>query len=159
MLSIGVVARQTGLDISTLRKWESRYGFPQPRRRESGQRSYRTEDVAVLQQICRRISAGERVGQVMRGLAAADTEVVTSSSTIDRTTGPTGIAGALQLICRQDFSALKHLLDEHRQQNSMLEFIQAFVSPLSIAVGDAWARGNLPIHAEHFYSMLVERLL
>lgn len=159
MLSIGVVARQTGLDISTLRKWESRYGFPQPQRRESGQRRYRTADVEALQEICRRIAAGERVGQIMRGLATLDAAVATRPSTTDRPTETPHIGAAVALIRHQNFSALKHLLGEYRQQSSMLEFIQAFVTPLSIAVGEAWASGELPIHAEHFYSALVDQLV
>jgi methanogenic corrinoid protein MtbC1 len=95
----------------------------------------------------------------MRSLASSEDVVATRSSAIDRPTGPTRISAALQLICQQDYSALKQLLDETRQQGSMLEFVQAFVTPLSIAVGEVWTRGELPIHAEHFYSALVERLL
>lgn len=68
MFSIGVVARQTGIEIGTLRKWESRYGFPLPARKDSGQRYYSESDIAALLQIARRITNGERVGNIIRHL-------------------------------------------------------------------------------------------
>lgn len=163
MLSIGVVARQTGLDISTLRKWESRYGFPQPVRRDSGQRSYRTEDVTALQAARRRIAAGEQVGKVIRSLTVPSFDGAMPANanaiTARLPKKSSRVALALKLVVQQDFSALMRLLDQWRQQSSMLEFIQTLLTPLTIAVGDAWARGDLPIRVEHFYSTLVERLL
>lgn len=39
-LSIGDLSRATGIPIGTLRSWESRYGFPAPRRLESGHRRH-----------------------------------------------------------------------------------------------------------------------
>lgn len=44
-LSIGEVVRATGLGEATLRAWERRYGFPQPRREPSGHRRYAAEEV------------------------------------------------------------------------------------------------------------------
>ena len=32
MLSIGAVAKATGIRVETLRTWERRYGFPRPER-------------------------------------------------------------------------------------------------------------------------------
>jgi DICT domain-containing protein/predicted DNA-binding transcriptional regulator AlpA len=45
LLSIGDVVRATGLGEATLRAWERRYGFPQPRREPSGHRRYPREEV------------------------------------------------------------------------------------------------------------------
>lgn len=45
LLSIGDVVRATGLTEATLRAWERRYGFPQPRRERSGHRRYAAEEV------------------------------------------------------------------------------------------------------------------
>lgn len=165
MWSIGVVARQTGVDISTLRKWESRYGFPQPVRRDSGQRRYQTEDVAALQAACRRIAAGEPVGEVMRSLARQGLAGTTSARTAHQpkksasASRASRVEVAVKLIVQQDFSALMRLLEQWRRQSSMLEFLQSVLTPITIAVGDAWARGDLPIRVEHFYSTLVERFL
>ena len=39
-LTIGDLAHRTGVPISTLRSWERRYGFPEPRRQRGGHRRY-----------------------------------------------------------------------------------------------------------------------
>ena len=52
-LAISDVAERTGLAAGTIRMWEQRYGFPEPRRTPSGYRVYTEQDVEVL----RRVSA------------------------------------------------------------------------------------------------------
>jgi len=47
-LSIGDVARATGLGEATLRAWERRYGFPEPQREAGGHRRYAAEEVERL---------------------------------------------------------------------------------------------------------------
>ncbi|HEX5591717.1 MAG TPA: DICT sensory domain-containing protein [Solirubrobacterales bacterium] len=56
-LSIGDVVRATGLTEATLRAWERRYDFPQPRREPSGHRRYAGEDV---ERILRVVAERER---------------------------------------------------------------------------------------------------
>ncbi|GIM62266.1 hypothetical protein Pve01_91610 [Planomonospora venezuelensis] len=54
-LTIGDLAHRTGVPISTLRSWEKRYGFPEPRRQPGGHRRYSDADVdAVLDVLARR---------------------------------------------------------------------------------------------------------
>jgi len=54
-LTIGDLAHRTGVPISTLRSWEKRYGFPEPRRQPGGHRRYSDTDVdAVLDVLARR---------------------------------------------------------------------------------------------------------
>ena len=47
-LSIGELARQTGVPVATLRSWEGRYGFPRPQRLAGGHRRYEQGDTALL---------------------------------------------------------------------------------------------------------------
>ena len=42
----------------TLRSWETRYGFPRPRRLEGGHRRYEPGDVALIQEVLRQRAAG-----------------------------------------------------------------------------------------------------
>jgi predicted DNA-binding transcriptional regulator AlpA len=56
-LSIGDVVQATGLTEATLRAWERRYGFPQPRREPSGHRRYAPEEV---ERILRLVAERER---------------------------------------------------------------------------------------------------
>jgi DICT domain-containing protein len=59
-LSIGEVARATGVGEATLRAWERRYGFPVPRREPSGHRRYPVEEVERIARV---------VAERQRGLA------------------------------------------------------------------------------------------
>jgi DICT domain-containing protein len=47
-LTIGKLARRTGVGVSTLRAWERRFGFPVPARLESGHRRYTERDVEAI---------------------------------------------------------------------------------------------------------------
>ncbi len=60
-LSIGELARRTGLTTATLRAWETRYGFPRPHRLVSGHRRYDEGDVDLVAQVLRRRDAGVRL--------------------------------------------------------------------------------------------------
>lgn len=50
-LSIGDLARATGVGEATLRAWERRYGFPTPRREPSGHRRYDPGDVERVRRV------------------------------------------------------------------------------------------------------------
>jgi DICT domain-containing protein len=50
-LSISQVAEQTGLAPGTIRIWEQRFGFPEPRHAPSGHRVYTPEDVRKLRRV------------------------------------------------------------------------------------------------------------
>lgn len=57
-LSIRDVARRTGVEVSTLRIWEQRHGFPVPHRLPSGHRRYSHLDIELIQQVTRDREAG-----------------------------------------------------------------------------------------------------
>jgi DICT domain-containing protein len=74
-LSIGELARQTGVPVATLRSWEDRYGFPRPQRLAGGHRRYEEGDAALIGEILRLRASGmslqAAVGQaVARGAEA-----------------------------------------------------------------------------------------
>jgi MerR family transcriptional regulator, light-induced transcriptional regulator len=57
-LAIKDVAERTGIAAGTIRMWEQRYGFPEPRRTASGYRRYSAGDVEAL----RRVASYRRTG-------------------------------------------------------------------------------------------------
>jgi len=77
-LTIGDLARRTGLTPAVLRTWESRHGFPTPKRLESGHRRYDEADVALVERVLRRRDAGIRL-EVAIAEAAASTAPETPS--------------------------------------------------------------------------------
>ncbi len=60
-LRIGDLARRTGVTPEVLRVWESRHGFPRPRRLPSGHRRYTEADVILIKGVLRRRDAGTRL--------------------------------------------------------------------------------------------------
>ncbi len=69
-----VVAR-TGVNAATLRMWEQRYGFPEPRRLESGHRRYSDDDVELVRRVARDKAAGVSIPAAIERAKAALTEV------------------------------------------------------------------------------------
>ena len=64
-LTIGAVAERTGITAPTLRMWESRHGFPAPRRLEGGHRRYELSDVETILDVIRRRNGGVRLDQAI----------------------------------------------------------------------------------------------
>jgi DICT domain-containing protein len=52
--------------------WESRHGFPRPRRRDSGHRRYDEHDVELVTQVVRRRDSGMRLEMAIAGVALVD---------------------------------------------------------------------------------------
>lgn len=57
-VSIGELAELTGVAVATLRAWETRYGFPAPRRSAGGQRRYSRHEVDRVARVVRARTAG-----------------------------------------------------------------------------------------------------
>src|SRR5437588_9457160 len=57
-VSIGELAELSGVAVATLRAWESRYGFPAPRRSAGGQRRYSRHEVDQVGRVVRARAAG-----------------------------------------------------------------------------------------------------
>jgi DICT domain-containing protein len=72
-LSIGELARQTGVPVATLRSWEGRYGFPRPERQAGGHRRYGRGDIALITKVLGLRASGLSL-QAAIGQAAARVE-------------------------------------------------------------------------------------
>lgn len=151
-MNIGSVSRQSGIGTATLRKWEARYGFPEPVRSSSGRREYPPETVAQLRLIHRRILAGERTGTVIREWRSG-----VRPATLDTDAGLA--TGGLALARGRDPSALRHWLREQRRQTTLVDFIERIAAPMARDIGARWARGEWPVYAEHLYSEALRHVL
>jgi MerR family transcriptional regulator, light-induced transcriptional regulator len=69
-LTIGELARRTGVNVGTLRMWEARHGFPQVVRLPSGHRRYDERTVQLVQQVQRRKDAGSRLEAAISAVVA-----------------------------------------------------------------------------------------
>jgi methylmalonyl-CoA mutase cobalamin-binding subunit len=159
--TIGAVSRATGLSADTLRVWQKRYGFPVPRRKPSGHRLYSDSDVRRLRRISEAIARGHRPGHVVRmsepGLQSL---LVSSGKPLARAaSAQPALRPLLPLVRAHDGAGLGQALLADAAALGPPEFLRRRVAPLVEEVGDAWARGAIGVHHEHFFSEKLEDVL
>lgn len=158
-LNIAAVERDTGLSKDLLRMWERRYGFPAPARDLHGERIYSVPELERLRRVKRLIDKGFRPGKIL-SLAVDELEQLLQE------TNPAALEEAqlswepyLEYLRQGDLAGLRAAL----QQQLVLQGLQGFVldtaAPLTVAVGEAWMRGNVRVHEEHAYSEIIKSLL
>lgn len=157
-LPIAVVASETGISKTLLRKWESRYGFPQPVRSETGIRGYPPEQVDVLRQIKRCLDGGTRASEAIR-LCCGSGDECANPHPAAHDSGQDFVEFCLNAIRDHDPQALHALLDRNLASKGVQGFIAGTAAPLTVAVGEAWLRGELRVHEEHMFSATLSRLL
>jgi len=162
MLRISLVARETGLTKEVLRKWEDRYGFPDPVRDAAGIRLYPAWQVARLREIKRLIDSGQRPSNVVRpsppegdgGLAAGtDTVVTTADTSLDPA------ARAMAAMLAHDAFALQRILERDVMARGLFGFVTETAADLTRKVGAAWSEGKIHVFEEHVYSSVLQSVL
>jgi len=161
LLPIGAVARATGFSPDLLRVWQKRYGFPIPTRKPSGHRLYTAEDVRRLRHISEAISRGRRPSQVVplpeesleRLLVEEDAEESAQRSVIRP------VVIYLDHVRFHRRTELTAALLADAAALGPADFLKHRIVPVTDAVGEAWARGEISIHHEHAYSEVAEDVL
>ena len=78
-LAIGELARRTDVPAATLRSWETRYGFPRPRRQAGGHRRYDEHQITLIEEVLRLRASGmslqAAIGQAATRSAQAEPSV------------------------------------------------------------------------------------
>lgn len=174
-LSIGALSRATGIPVETLRTWEGRYGFPTPERKRSGHRVYPLTAVPHLKLVAEALRRGHRAGDVvgaseaaLEALLVATTPRATSPSPPPLPVSPARsteapaadrIAAALALVRSYDAVGFAHELNAQWIARSPLAFLTDYLTPLTHAIGEAWATGELDVRHEHFFSARISDFL
>jgi DNA-binding transcriptional MerR regulator/methylmalonyl-CoA mutase cobalamin-binding subunit len=160
-LSIGAVAKATGFSPDTLRVWQKRYGFPVPRRKPSGHRLYSVADVRRLRRISEALARGHRPGQVVPLAEPRLESLLTDrvvSGTVESDRRPT-LKSLMDLVRAHRGAELTSALLAEAASLGPLDFLRLRVVPMVTEVGEAWSRGELGIHHEHFFSQRLEDVL
>lgn len=160
-LTIGAVSRATGLSPDILRVWQKRYGFPVPRRKPSGHRLYCATDVRRLRRIAVAIARGHRPAQVV-ALPEPRLESLLAEEELATPADPSRtnpIAALLDHVKHHRRAELTMQLLAEAATLGPLAFLESRIVPLTDGVGDAWERGDIAIHNEHFYSECAEDVL
>jgi MerR family transcriptional regulator, light-induced transcriptional regulator len=163
-LSIAAVERDTGLSKDTLRVWERRYGFPTPGRDGAGERAYTLLQVEKLRAIKRLLDAGHRPGRVVP-MPLEQLRAISEQTLDQAQRGPAvvlcsdDIRELIELVRSHDAAALRSRLNRLLSRHGVGRFVIEVVSPLTMAVGDAWIRGQLEVFEEHLYTECVQVVL
>lgn len=142
--------------MEVLRAWERRFGFPRPERRPgSNRRLYTQADVARLIAIRHALDAGYRIGDVIEK-SLPELEMLGPSGTtsiVDATSAPPRtVAEARDLIVLLRANEIERVEDALLDASSRLgpkRFVTDVAHPFAVAVGEAWASGDLSIRHEH----------
>jgi hypothetical protein len=158
MVSIGAAARQTGITAATLRKWETRYGFPVPVRGTGGQRQFKAQDLDALARIARRIAAGQRASIAIARVQGASHEEVEAPlgqpAAVD-----TRVGQALGLLQSGDLARFEAYVEGSLMEQGTRAFVSGFAIPLIEAVGTLWQEGKLAVYAEHVFSSSLQSVI
>ncbi len=160
-LTIGGVSRATGFSPDILRVWQKRYGFPVPARKPSGHRLYSADDVRRLRQISRALSKGHRPAQVVP-LTEGDLQNLMAeedAETFRERSAARPITALLDHVRKHCRAELTSGLLADASALGPIPFLTYRIVPLIEAVGEAWARGEISIHHEHFFSECAEDVL
>ncbi|MGA0068107.1 MAG: MerR family transcriptional regulator [Miltoncostaeaceae bacterium] len=156
-ISIGSLARRTGVPVDTLRAWERRYGVLQPQRTDGGQRRYGDRDVERVLWLAARVTEGQRISDAVAALNALERE----DAEADASGGPTAaLSTRLVLAARQgDGSRLELELDRTFAALPLVQAMELVVFPALADLGRRWAEGERVVVAEHLLSSATERRL
>ena len=158
-----MVEQRTGLSREVLRKWELRYSFPQPTRGARGQRIYTHADVEKLLLIKRLMLSGLRPGQLVQLSMDDLQQLLKQRHTADRPRHGHSPKHVDELLAALQPGAAPYAAQPWIKslvaREGLDTFIHEHLPVFNRAVGDAWAAGQLPVHAEHHYSETVRRLL
>jgi methanogenic corrinoid protein MtbC1 len=153
LISIGTVARATGLSPDTLRVWQKRYGFPVPRRKGSGHRLYSPADVRRLRRIAEALARGHRPGHVV-ALSEPRLDLLLQQSLRAAASAarPANLAALMTLVRDHAGAELTEGLFAEAGRLGPVAFLRDCAAPLIEEVGAAWSRGDLGVAHEHFFS-------
>ncbi len=154
------IERLTGFGIEQLRKWRQRFGFPPAQYCENGRAIYSRESVDRLMVIKRLLEAGLRPGQVVGKTVAENLKMAADLNLyklkVDRSDSTNAL---ISLLGCSDSEGFKSLLRKQRAKRTMLDFVENTITPLMIAIGDAWLSGEIDVYHEHLCSSMIERYL
>jgi methanogenic corrinoid protein MtbC1 len=159
-IGIRAVEHETCIPKETLRMWERRYGFPNPKRSQAGDRFYSVADVAKLRLVKRLVDRGRRPGSIVRmphkqleSLAGALVE--TERATAKCEPAVTGV----ELLEAGRYADFGRWLKKRLHRDGLHGFILDVARPLTLEVGALWECGDLAVFQEHAFTVQMAEVL
>ncbi len=142
-LNIAALARRTGVQPDTIRKWEQRYGVLHPERTPGGQRRYSELDVSRVQWLKARLEEGYRIGEAAAILGQG--EPPTGNVAEQRE----GLAEAAHA---GDGERVGRILEHVLRIAPLAEVVDELLEPVLRELGERWAAGEGFVAHEHLVS-------
>jgi len=143
----------TGIRAHTLRIWEQRYAFFQPKRKESQHRYYDNEDLRQLLKITLLYRQGWKISKI----ASLDSEALNNA--VENTHSSTHEVFVIRLLNAAisfDERQFKPVLEDALLQFSFEEAISLVCYPFLHRLGLLWTSGKVIPAQEHFSSHLIQ---
>lgn len=168
-VTIADLERATGLGKDLLRKWEQRYGFPQPARTGQGQRRYSRSQLERLRLVARLLEGGWRPGQLLR-LPEAELRDLADRSPLRQPARPTArppvppgapalAQGWLAQVAQDRPAALRQAISQALEHLGLDALVTQLVPAFLALLGEAWQSGRIEVYQEHWASHCLEDLL
>jgi len=161
---VGAVSQRLGIATPTLRTWDRRYGLGPSARTDGGHRRYSELDVARVARMSQLIAEGVLPSQAAQVSLRSvhDPAAVLSAPVTALDDAPVtgrGVSMTINAMMRAtrelDSATLSKMLAQVLERRGVLAGWTEVVGPLLVAVGDAWARGDMGIEGEHLVSECV----
>jgi DNA-binding transcriptional MerR regulator len=159
-LRIGAVSLRTGVAVTTLRAWESRYRLLRPSRTEGGHRLYAESDVDRVLAVLRLTAQGWSVSAAAASITGDRTTsrlgLVTDPGavpTMRPTDDPSSARARTELaraVRAYDGPAAESVLDEAIARLGVAYALEDVVMPVLRDLGEGWQEDPSLIAAEHF---------
>lgn len=162
LVSIGGLARATGVPVETLRTWELRYGFPKSIRKPSGHRRFDVGDVVRIRRIVVALGRGLRAGEVVPASDQALKELISTVPPAATRRGPASPIeppALLEMVLDFDTDRLMRFLRSDLAYEDPIAYIETRISPCLKIIGSAWSEGSLDVAHEHFASERISDVL
>jgi DNA-binding transcriptional MerR regulator/methylmalonyl-CoA mutase cobalamin-binding subunit len=156
------VERETGVPKETLRVWERRYAFPQPRRDNNGERLYPQDQVAQLRLIKRLLDLGYRPGKIVNLDAVTLAELASkagSGGSIPADAEDPALRECLAMIKNHQMHELRQRMAQALLQLGLRRFVIELVAPLTTLVGEVWSAGELAVFEEHLFAEMLQSVM
>lgn len=156
-LSIGDVAKATGLSVYTLRQWERRYGYPEAIRRDSGHRRYEEREMARLKLVAQALNLGYRAHKVVP-LPQEELIKILQNHQGEKS-DPLVMDHWLKLVKKMDEQGIIDVFHKDWATFGPVGFVEQRVGPFLERLGLSWRFQEISISQEHFFSELLVSFL
>jgi MerR family transcriptional regulator, light-induced transcriptional regulator len=145
---IGTVSALTGINQSTLRAWERRYGIVDPNRSEGGYRVYSREEVVRLTRVRELVDRGLKISEAVKAVMGTEHPL-----------SPGDHPGEVAELCEALRASLLEV--DRVESRKHLDRVAALPAPQQLNevilpilrdIGRLWAAGEITIGEEHFGS-------